>query len=391
MAETRYPIDPITLRIAGVDWMYWKNVEITRQMDAIAGAFSISLADRWTDGAQASAEALPIAAGMECELLIGDDPVIKGYIDKASPSFSAQDHGISISGRDRSADLVDCAAVHKPGHWMGVSALQLAQDLAKPFGVSVRAEGNIGAPIPSLVLEQGETAFEALDRALKLRELLACPDGAGGLVLLKAGARKNDTALKQGENILTASADFDMADRFSDYLVYGQQPGGDAIYGLPVCAVHAAAKDPAVRRYRPMIIRAESSVDAGAAQQRAVWEKTVRAARSVTVSVTVQGFRQGKPGDTTVPLWQLNAMTDVDIPFLRLKQRLVAGKITFRRDPQSGSTTTLELRDPAAFKPEPKTQGIRDIGNARIETEKDLTTRNQEYAAQAHRQIKEGA
>jgi len=102
MNNTQYPIDPIILRIDGVDWAYWKSMEITRQMDAIAGAFSISLADRWIDGAQA----LPIASGMECEVLIGRDPVIKGYIDRSNPSFSATDHGISITGRDKASWLV---------------------------------------------------------------------------------------------------------------------------------------------------------------------------------------------------------------------------------------------------------------------------------------------
>lgn len=386
---SEYPIDPITLRIAGVDWTYWHSVEISRQIDAIAGSFFIALADRWTDGA----EALPIAAGMECEVLIGGDPVIKGYIDTSSPFFSAQDHGITITGRDQSADLVDCAAVHTPGQWLDQDALQLATILAAPFGVPVRAEGVIGAPIPSIKLEQGETAFEVLDRALKLRELLACPDGAGGLVLLKVGDRRNETALVQGKNILTASADFDLVDRFSDYLVYGQQPGGDALYGLPVCAVSAVAKDPAVRRYRPMIVRAENSVDSAAASQRAVWEKTVRAARAVTVSVTVQGFRQGQGqgriGAASGPLWQINALTDVDIPFLRLKQQLIVSQVTFHRDAQSGSTTTLNLCDPAAFQPEPQRQPV-GLGDAKIEAEKNLQTRFEEDAGRQHDQIKEG-
>ena len=387
-SASRYPIDPITLRINGVDWTYWKSVEITRQMDAIAGAFSIGLADRWVKGARA----MPIAAGMECEVLIGEDPVIRGYIDKVSPSFSAHDHGISISGRDKSADLVDCSAVQKPGHWLNQTALQLATLLAGPFGVSVIAEGDIGAPIKSTKLEQGETAHEALDKVLKQRELLACPDGAGGLVLLKVGARKNSATLKQGENILSASADFDMTDRFSSYLVQGQQPGNDDVYGLAACAVHAHNQDPAVTRYRPLIIRAESSVDGAGAKQRAAWECTVRAARSVTVSVTVQGFRQGKVGEASGPLWQINALTNLDIPFLRLSQQLVTSKVTFRRDASAGSTTLLELKDPASFMPEPKREGGGQTStkDAPIEAEKDLQTRFAENATQQQTQIKEG-
>lgn len=378
MAE-QYPVDPITLRIDGVDWSYWKSVEIARQMDAIAGTFSIALADPWRDGAQA----LPIAAGMACEVLIGDDPVINGYIDKVTPSFSVTDHGIAISGRDRSGDLVDCSAVHKPGQWSNQTALQLAAILAGPFSVPVAAEGDVGAAIPVFKLEQGETAFEALDKALKQRELLAMPDGQGGLILLKVGGRKSDTSLVQGVNILTASADFDLTDRYSDYLVQGQQQGSDETYGEAAAAVNAKTRDEAVTRYRPLIVRAESQVNPASARQRAAWECTVRAARSVTLNVTVQGFRQesGK-------LWEPNALTEVKIPFLRLEQELLISSVTFRREASSGSITTLQLKDPKAFQPEPKTEqskgksggGGRSGPDAPLEADKDIQARYAEDA-----------
>jgi len=105
--------------------------------------------------------------------------------------------------------------------------------------------------------------------------------------------------------------------------------------------------------------------------------------------VTVQGFRQGRPGDVNAPLWQVNAMTEVDIPFLRISQRLLCGKVVFKRNLHSGSTTTLELKDPAAFKPEPKKKegGVRDF---RVEAERDLQARYAEQAAGRQREIKRG-
>lgn len=388
MSNACYPVDPITLRLSGVDWTFWKNAEMSRQIDAVAGSFSIGLADKWEQGAQA----LPIAGGMECEVLIGSDPFIKGYIDKVSPSFSATDHAIGITGRDASGDLVDCSAVHKPGHWLNRNALQLCTVLAQPFGISVTAEGDIGAPFPSFKLEQGETAFEAMDRALKQRELLACPDGSGGIILLKAGTRKSAVALVQGKNILQASADYDMTDRFSDYIVQGQQPGNDTVYGEAAAAVHGEAQDAAVTRYRPFIVRAEGNVNSASAKQRADWECIVRAARSVTVSVTVQGFRQYGPQGG--PLWMENALTGVDIPFLRISQDLVISKVTFKRDAAGGSLTVLDLKDPKAFTPEPKKQtsggGSGGPKEYRIEAEKDLQTQAAQNAAAAQVQVKEG-
>jgi prophage tail gpP-like protein len=386
MAEVRYPVDPVTLRLAGVDWTFWKSCEISVQVDAVAGSFSIGAADPWSAGAQV----LPIAAGMECEVLIGDARVLTGYIDKVSPSFSASDHAISITGRSKSADLVDCSAVHKPGHWRGLTALELASVLAEPFGVSVIAMSDVGAPFPSFKLEQGETAFEALDRCLKQRELLACSYGNGGILLVRVGAWSSSTALVQGENILQASANYDMTDRFSEYLVQGQQPGNDKVYGEAAANVHAKTRDESVARYRPFILRSESAGDVAAARQRAAWERTVRAARSVTVSVTVQGFRMRDGG-----LWTENSLTEVDIPYLQIQQELLISQVTYRRDAQGGSTTVMELKDPKSFQPEPKTasggSGSSGPKEYRIEAEKDLQTQAAENSAQAQSQIKEGA
>lgn len=295
---SEYPVDPITLRIDGVDWTYWQSVEVSRQVDAIAGAFSLQLVDRWVNGA----EALPIAAGVECEVLIGDEPLITGYIDKVTHTVNATAHGVSVTGRDKTADLVDCVALHKPGQWLYQTAQQLAGELAQPFGVQVSTEGDVGAPFPSFKLEQGETAFEALDRALKMRELLACPDGKGGLTLLKVGTRQSQAALVQGQNVLDATASFDMTDRFSDYIVQGQRPGSDTAWGLEACAVHGEYQDSAVKRYRPYMVRAEGNVDSAAARQRAAWECSVRAARAVTVTVTVcRASGRGSPGSAAPP------------------------------------------------------------------------------------------
>jgi prophage tail gpP-like protein len=264
----------------------------------------------------------------------------------------------------------------------------LAGVLAEPFGITVSKlpGADMGAPFPSFKLEQGETAFEALDRALKQRELLACSSSDGGIFILESGAFTSDTALVQGGNILSASADFDLTDRFSHYLVQGQQPGSDELYGLEACAVSGQARDAAMLRYRPYIVRAENRVDAGSARQRAAWEAAVRAARSVAVSVTLAGFRQDS-GE----YWQENTLVDVHIPYLYLDQQLLISKVAFRQDARSGSITTLELRDPASFAPEPKKQ---DTGGApkdyKIEAEKDLQTRFSEEAAAQQSQIKEG-
>ena len=219
------------------------------------------------------------------------------------------------------------------------------------------------------------------------------PDGKGGMVLLKAGVGTASGSLRQGQNILSAEGQFDMADRFSDYIVKGQKPGTDKGWGKDACAVRGQYRDQAVQRYRPMLIRAEQSGDSSNAHQRAAWECSVRAARAVTVTATVQGFRQQGVGrEQSGPLWQLNQMADVDLPYLRISQRLLVAGVEFRRDATSGSTTRLTLRDPAAFKPEPQKEEKGGSGSgggdAKMEKEVDLQTRLAQDAAARQKAIK---
>lgn len=341
--------ETVALRINGLDWQGWTSVQITRSVDQIAGGFALALSDRWS---YADA-ALPLAAGMSCQLLStyqgAETPLIDGYLDKVSPTLSASEHGISVEGRDKSADMVDCAAIHTPGQWTKTTVAELATILASPFTVGVTMQGTPGAPFPSFKLEPGETAFDALKRAMQQRELLAMPDGKGNIVLSLVGQQTASTTLVQGENVLAASSTFDGTERFSEYIVQGQKQGTDAVFGASAAAVKGKVKDEAVTRYRPMLLRAEQQGDAGHMRQRAAWEKTIRAARSVSVSVTVQGWRTGN-GE----LWPVGQLVVCKLPYLYIDQSLLIASATYTKNLQ-GTLCTLTLKDPDAYKPEPTT------------------------------------
>lgn len=335
--------ESIILDIDGVQWQGWESVSITRAIDSVSGSFELSLSDRWTE----VMETLPLAPAMSCSIKVSNgtstDTLIKGYIDTVKSSLNATSHSISVSGRDASADLVDCAAVHSPSEWRGQGCLALATALASPFEVAVTAGANLGDVITVHKVEAGESAWECLERALRQRELLAMPDCNGGIQLATIGAETATSSLVQGENVLSASVIFDARDRFSEYRVLAQQRGSDSIDASAAASVIGVATDDTLGRYRPYVISGEAPKDASSAKTRADWEASVRAGRSVTVNVTVQGFRQS---DGT--LWPINAMCRVVLPWLRIEQDLLIAKAIYKVS-SSGSTTTLTLRSPLAF------------------------------------------
>jgi len=315
-----------------------------RSIEAISGRFNVGLTERWPG----QPTVWPILPGSECAVSIGDDTVITGVVDSASPRFDDSSHDVHVGGRDNTGQMVDCSADHSPGEWANIKLNRLAGILAKPFGISVTTEADTGDAFQVFKLQPGETAFEALDRACRMRGVLPISDGVGGLILTKPGQSRCSTALVQGKNVKSASLQNSIIDRYRTYIVRGSQPGSDFLTPEQSAAVEGRATDAGATAGRTLILLSESAVDISSARKRAQWEATVRAARSVSVSVTVQGWRQGN-GD----LWPVNALVNVDLPWLRVSGEMLISELTHTLD-ESGTQTTMTLRRPDAFLPEPE-------------------------------------
>jgi prophage tail gpP-like protein len=224
-----------------------------------------------------------------------------------------------------------------------------ADRLAEPFGVKVTAKVDTGEPFGDpnpFKIQQGETAFDAIDRGCRLRGILPVPDGKGGLLLTRGAPEGTAEALIEGQNIEAADTSVDHSGRFSKYTIKAQSAGNDEFNGDDAAGPSAESADPGVKRYRPMLIVAE--VAGADVQTRADWEANVRAARARSVTVTVSGWRQGN-GE----VWRINRTAPVDIPTLGLKETLLIVETKFTKDPDAGTHTHLKLMSEKAFTPEP--------------------------------------
>lgn len=363
----------IALKVNGKAYAGWKSVRVTRGIEAVCGSFDLAVTDRWAD----QATPWPIVEEDECVLTVGGVPIITGYVDKRSLSYGPEDHTLRVSGRDRTGMLVDCSAVLKSWEFHNLPVHVLAQRLADPFGIPVTTapglvasvsiatgkstgavsssggtgkRGGLGVPKPpaKFTVDPGESAFEVLDRACRMAGVLPVSDGAGGLLITRTGATRAATALVEGQNILSASADYDAAARYAKYVVSAQHQGTDQWFGASAAGVKGTASDATVRRTaRVLYIRPEAGMTREAANVRAAWEAKVRAARCDTVSVTVQGWTQG---DGT--LWPVNALVQLRSPLLGMNTEMLITQVTYALD-EGGEIATLNLKRPDAFLPEP--------------------------------------
>jgi prophage tail gpP-like protein len=331
--------DVLELLAGGRSHAGWESVRVTRSMEHGAGSFSLAVSERWP-GLSVDRQVRP---GESCEITIGGETVITGYVDEVEASIDSSSHTVSVAGRDSTADLIDCSAVRKSGQWRGLRIEQIAAELAAPFGVRVRADVNTGQALTSFALQEGETVFEAITRAARIRALLVISDGTGGLLITRAGNARVATPLELGVNLLRCSVTADWKDRYRDYLLKGQAPGSDYFNGSAAAHVAAAASDGGMTRYRPLLITADSPDIGATLQQRAQWEVNIRAARSLTVKATVQGWRH--PGG----VWAPNALVNVLAEPLHLHAELLLVSAEFGLSDTEGSTTTLTLTRADAY------------------------------------------
>jgi prophage tail gpP-like protein len=331
-----------SLSVNGKKFEGWESISIKRSIKAISGSFELSVTDKWAQ----DQTAWFITPGNECVLSIGKEKLITGFIDGVAPSFTKESRTISISGRDKTGDLVDCSAVHKPGNWSDISLLRLANIVGAPFGITATSTVTGLGNFINFNIQNGESAFEALDRAAKLRGVLLTNDGTGNILITRTGSGRSTTNLQQGVNILSAQAEFQAKERHSKYIVKGQGAGNTEVGEVDLSPA-GIATDLAITRYRPLIVMAEGAATPEICNKRAQWEATVRAAKSSTIHVIVQGWRQadGK-------LWELNKLVKLKSAWLGVNQDFLITSVDFKKG-NGGTLTTLELERPDAYTPDP--------------------------------------
>jgi len=328
----------ISLETGGERFGGWIRVSVSQSIEAAAGSFSFTASEKSPDDPLGR----PIRMGDLAVVRIGDVALITGYIDKIDPGYDANTHTIRVSGRSKTADLVDCSATHEPGLWLERTLEQIAAELTKPFGIKVRAEISTGLPFSTFQLEPAETVHGAIVRAAGHRAILVTDNGAGDLVLTRVGPARAGVELRKGDRILSARGSFSDRERFKTYTVMGQRRSTDSDGDDPQTRVSAEAKDLAVKRFRPLDILAEEPGGVGSYRDRAKWEASNRKGNALRAMLVVQDWAH--PGG----LWLPNQRVNVDDAWLGITREMLIAGVTWILD-ESGRRTELSIAPPEAF------------------------------------------
>jgi prophage tail gpP-like protein len=289
----------LQLLIGGTLYDGWKEVSVRRSLDEAADTFDLTLTDRWSE----MMARRPLRLGEPCQVLIDGQKLITGYVDRITPRYDARSRSLTVCGRSKVADLVDCSEFTGDVQYNNLTLNKIAEIVCRPFGVRVVSE-IITAAIRVATANKGETVFEFLERYARTQAVRLTSNPDGDLVISRAANRRLTTALKLGENILEGSGEFSQRDRFSHYYFLGQHGGWDDDNGETAAHVVGRTADTAVR-YRPTTILTEGAVNTAEAQRRAEWQRNVAYGRSRQVTYTVTGWTHAEG------LWEPNWLVQV--------------------------------------------------------------------------------
>jgi prophage tail gpP-like protein len=334
----------LSLVVGGAQLLGWTSINVTRSIERVPNSFDISFTEKYPG----DAEAFVCQPGDSCEVKIGGDTVITGYVDRLKLRLTGEEHTVGVVGRSKSADFVDCSAEWKGGQITGNTALGIVQKLAQPYKIDVAGEAEVGPPIPQFNLTLGETPYAISERVCRYHGLLIYDMPDGSMVLAQAGNGKMASGLAQGKNIQTIEGNWTMDERYSDYDAWLQSldtmvdvgDGGNLL---------SNQKDSGVKRHRLLDIIAEAGGGGqDVCKRRAIWEMNRRIARSLAITASVDSWR-----DSDGTLWTPNYSIPVDCKAIKAPAYdWLIGEVTYIRDEQ-GTRADLLIMPKDAFKPEP--------------------------------------
>ncbi len=330
----------------------WTDISVTRSMEQFAHSFDISFTERWSD----EDEAIPIHAGDACRVKLDTTAVITGYVDDDPIDYDANDHKIRVTGRSLTGDLVDCSAIYKKGQWKNASLETIAKNLCEPFAITVRVETDLGDKFSSFAIQDGETVYEALERACRMRGVLMMTNADGELVFTDVGALTTRTIIEFGVNVIRGARMGGFTDRFSKYIIKAQAPGTDDFHGVSASQGKVEVEDSVIPRYRPLIVQTECQSSGTLLASRANWERNVRAGRSRRLQYSLDGWENDEG------LWAPNTLVRVKDRKLEVDTELLIITVRQTRD-ADGTNTVLELADPRSMTVEPLTKQAKKKGD----------------------------
>ena len=320
--------DPLIIKIDNEYWDRPSDARIDLSVENIAGVFSLAFPQYVGDAIFKKITKM----GSTAQILIGDVPVITGYIESIQVSNQMGNSRVTLSGRDKTGDLVDCSFTATPNEWKKQTVLDIVKNLCAPFGISVVASGNAATAAATVIdtykAADGVAVFSLISQLCVDNAVMPISIGDGKLTLVRA---EDAVALAEGidnpGNAISAEFNADNMDRFNQYVVHGQgietpEKSLDAFL-----QPFGSFADSIVTRVRTKSLYPENPTTSDRCLARAKWEAKYRAGMSRQFAYTMGNFvmKDGKP-------WKINSLVALNDNNLKYNGELYCHGVSFQRN-----------------------------------------------------------
>ena len=354
---------PINIEVNGTEYTNFTEAGVTIALDTLARDFSFS-------AAMPEGEKFPLKGGDACTVLVDGSTVLTGYIENVTGTYTAGQHSIVVSGRDKTADLIDSSIDVMDDIRAPVTLKQIIEKVVSHIGADINVVDNAN-PEPfnkaeDIVSPQpGDNAFGFVEQYAQKRQVLLTGNANGDVVITNSESTPSDAVLQNAiadstNNIIRASWSYMTGSLFNKYVQKGQLDPvaldfGESTGAAGVVSQESETTDSDIRAGRQMVVVADKGFSQAQLQTRAEWSKKVRQARSVAYSCEAQGFQNSAKN-----LWGVNTVVAVFDEFADIDRHLLLNSIQFIYGPQ-GSRSLLGFVEADAYKlqlTEPRAVGV---------------------------------
>lgn len=349
--NSRVPYEQATLNVDGVDFQDWETIFVQLRWHDSWSYFRFTSVERDTPtgpGGQYRthfyAQFMP---GNVAQINLGGVNVLRGYIETRQVSYDATQHGIELQGKSWTAPIARSSVNTKSGSFDGMTWLQVAEKVVSPYDTKIIPVGSLNSiPFDKLQNQPGETIHDFLERIARPRGIILGSDSWGNFLAIGDHHMPIiNTQLIEGQNIKKCQCIFHKEEVYNQYKVVAQTAASDDNHGTAASELEASWGGTG---YKGSLLITPSEQPVKTVQEvmdRAKNEALWHEGPQIDVTIVVQGWFRD---DTN--LWWPGDNVFVYSPMCPLNMMMKIQTVTFTQDSNSGTQTTLELKQPWALK-----------------------------------------
>lgn len=337
----------ITLDVNGNQYDNFTSATCELRLDSIADGFSF-------EATATEAQPLPFKGGESCSVYVANKKVLTGHIEVVNVSYDSSSHSISVSGRSKTADLLDSTLDNIDDiRGEDLTLKQLIELVIKSIGSDIKVIDEVN-PKPLSFAEDlaspevGDNAFQFIEKYSRKRQVLLTSNPEGDLVITKNSGQATAGAVQhiigaEDNNVISCNFSYDTTGRFNVYrFSSGMNPvtlnqAGDTDLASLVNQ-SGGVFDSEIRKGRQLILISESPYSSSPCKDRSKWEADIRRARGLAYDAVVSGFQVGEiDGD----LWQINKLYQIVDDYVGKVETMLCNSVTFSYSADEGSNTSL--------------------------------------------------